>query len=406
MARTLIIVLDSFGIGAAADAPAFGDAGSDTLGHIAEACAAGRGDKAGLRAGPLRLPNLDRLGLGAAAEASTGRRLPSLGADGPPTGVFGYGIETSKGKDTPSGHWEIAGVPVAFDWGYFPQTVPTFPPELTAALIREANLPGILGDKHASGTTIIAELGEEHILTGKPICYTSADSVFQIAAHETHFGLDRLYEVCLIARRLCDPLNIGRVIARPFVGETAADFKRTANRRDYAVPPPEPTLLDRVVAAGHRVFGVGKIADIFAHRGVTDTSKAPDNDKMFDAMLAALDRAGDGDLVFVNFVDFDSSFGHRRDVPGYAAALEAFDRRLPELMPRLRPGDLAVITADHGNDPTFRGTDHTREHVPILAFGPGIAPRAIGGRRTLADMGETVAAHLGLAPGKHGTSFL
>ena len=406
MARTLIIVLDSFGIGAAADAPAFGDAGSDTLGHIAEACAAGRGDKAGLRAGPLRLPNLDRLGLGAAAEASTGRRLPSLGADGPPTGVFGYGIETSKGKDTPSGHWEIAGVPVAFDWGYFPETVPTFPRALTDALIREANLPGILGDRHASGTTIIAELGEEHILTGKPICYTSADSVFQIAAHETHFGLDRLYEVCLIARRLCDPLNIGRVIARPFVGETAADFKRTANRRDYAVPPPEPTLLDRVVAAGHRVFGVGKIADIFAHRGVTDTSKAPDNDKMFDAMLAALDRAGDGDLVFVNFVDFDSSFGHRRDVPGYAAALEAFDRRLPELMPRLRPGDLAVITADHGNDPTFRGTDHTREHVPILAFGPGIAPRAIGGRRTLADMGETVAAHLGLAPGKHGTSFL
>ena len=406
MARALIIVLDSFGIGAAADAPAFGDAGSDTLGHIAEACAAGRGDKAGLRAGPLRLPNLDRLGLGAAAEASTGRRLPSLGADGPPTGVFGYGIETSKGKDTPSGHWEIAGVPVAFDWGYFPETVPTFPRALTDALIREANLPGILGDRHASGTTIIAELGEEHILTGKPICYTSADSVFQIAAHETHFGLDRLYEVCLIARRLCDPLNIGRVIARPFVGETAADFKRTANRRDYAVPPPEPTLLDRVVAAGHRVFGVGKIADIFAHRGVTDISKAPDNDKMFDAMLAALDRAGDGDLVFVNFVDFDSSFGHRRDVPGYAAALEAFDRRLPELMPRLRPGDLAVITADHGNDPTFRGTDHTREHVPILAFGPGIAPRAIGGRRTLADMGETVAAHLGLAPGKHGTSFL
>jgi len=406
MARAAIIVLDSFGIGGAADAAAFGDAGADTLGHIAEACAAGRGDRAGLRAGPLRLPNLDGLGLGAAAEASTGRRLPSLGGGGPPSGPWGYGIETSKGKDTPSGHWEIAGVPVAFDWGYFPETVPTFPPELTAALIREANLPGILGDRHASGTTIIAELGEEHILTGKPICYTSADSVFQIAAHETHFGLDRLYELCLVARRLCDPLNIGRVIARPFVGETSADFRRTANRRDYAVPPPEPTLLDRVVASGHRVFGVGKIADIFAHRGVTDISKAPDNDKMFDAMLAAVDKAGDGDLVFVNFVDFDSSFGHRRDVPGYAAALEAFDRRLPELVARLRPGDLAIITADHGNDPTFRGTDHTREHVPILAFGPGIAPKAIGGRTTLADMGETVAAHLGLAPGKHGTRFL
>ena len=406
MPRALIIVLDSFGIGGAADATAFGDAGADTLGHIAAAAARGDGDRAGLRSGPLRLPNLDRLGLDEAAEASTGRRLPPLGYEGAPVGLWGYGIETSKGKDTPSGHWEIAGVPVAFDWGYFPETVPTFPPALTEALIRDAKLPGILGDKHASGTTILAELGEEHIRTGKPICYTSADSVLQIAAHETHFGLERLYAVCKIARRLADPLNIGRVIARPFVGETAADFRRTPNRRDYAVPPPEPTLLDRVVASGHRVFGVGKIADIFAHRGVTDITKAPDNDRMFDAMLAAFDEAGDGDLVFVNFVDFDSSFGHRRDVPGYAAALEAFDRRLPELLARVRPGDLVLVTADHGNDPTFRGTDHTREHVPILAFGPGFAPRAIGGRPTLADMGESVAAHLGLAPGPHGTSFL
>ena len=406
MARALIIVLDSFGIGAAADAALFGDAGADTLGHIAEACAAGFGDRAGLRSGPLRLPNLDRLGLGAASEASTGRPLPPLGGAGGPTALWGYGVETSRGKDTPSGHWEIAGVPVAFDWGYFPETVPTFPPALTEALIREAKLPGILGDRHASGTTIIAELGEEHIRTGKPICYTSADSVFQIAAHETHFGLDRLYDVCLIARRLCDPLGIGRVIARPFVGETAADFHRTANRRDYAVPPPEPTLLDRVVASGHRVFGVGKIADIFAHRGVTDITKAPDNDRMFDAMLAAFDEAGDGDLIFVNFVDFDSSFGHRRDVPGYAAALEAFDRRLPELLARVRRGDLVLVTADHGNDPTFRGTDHTREHVPILAFGPGFAPRAIGGPPPVPAMGERLAAHLGLAPGPHGTSFL
>jgi len=406
MTRAVVLVMDSVGIGAAADAVAFGDAGADTFGHIAVACTEGGGDRAGLRAGPLYVPNLDRLGFGAAAEASRGVPLPDLGHSGPPEGWWGYGVEVSKGKDTPSGHWEIAGVPVPFAWGYFPATIPAFPKELTDALIREARLPGILGNKHASGTEIVAELGEEHVRTGKPICYTSADSVFQIAAHETAFGLDRLYEVCAIARRLVDPLNIGRVIARPFAGTGAHDFKRTANRRDYAVPPPEPTLLDRAVAAGRRVLAVGKICDIFAHRGISEVSKAPNDMALFDAMLAALGRAGDGDLVFANFVDFDSLYGHRRDVPGYAAALEAFDRRLPELEARLGPGDLVVITADHGNDPTFRGTDHTREHVPIVAFGPGIGGGRIGRRDTLADIGETVAAHLGLAPGRHGRSFL
>jgi phosphopentomutase len=406
MTRAVIIVMDSVGIGAAGDAAEFGDAGADTFGHIAEACTAGGGDREGLRAGPLYLPNLDRLGFGSAAEASRGAALPDLGHSGPPEGWWGYGVEVSKGKDTPSGHWEIAGVPVPFDWGYFPETIPAFPKDLTDALIREAKLPGILGDKHASGTEIIAELGEEHVRTGKPICYTSADSVLQIAAHETAFGLERLYEVCAIARRLVDPLNIGRVIARPFVGRDRSDFRRTANRRDYAVPPPELTLLDRVVAAGGRVLAVGKIGDIFAHRGISEVMKAPNDMALFDAMLAALDKAGDGDLVFANFVDFDTLYGHRRDVPGYAAALEAFDRRMPELVARLRPGDLAVITADHGNDPTFRGTDHTREHVPIVVFGPGIGSGEIGRRETFADIGETVAAHLGLAPGSHGASFL
>jgi phosphopentomutase len=406
MKRAFIIVMDSVGIGAAEDAAAFGDADADTLGHIAEACAEGHGDRDGLRTGPLRLPNLARLGISHAMHASTGKPAMPLGHPGRAEARWDYGVEVSNGKDTPSGHWEIAGVPVPFDWGYFPQTVPCFPGALTDALIAEAGLPGILGNKHASGTVIIAELGEEHVRSGKPICYTSADSVFQIAAHETHFGLDRLYDVCLIARKLVDPLNIGRVIARPFVGETAADFKRTANRRDYAVPPPEPTLLDRVEASGHRVVAVGKIGDIFAHRGVSEVIKAPDNDAMFDALLAAFDTAGDGDLVFVNFVDFDSLFGHRRDVPGYAAALEAFDRRVPEFEARLQTGDLALITADHGNDPTWKGTDHTREHVAILAFGPGIGAGPIGRRETFADIGETVAAHLGLAPGKHGRSFL
>lgn len=405
MARAFLFVLDSFGIGGAGDAAKFGDAGADTFGHIAAACAAGKGDRAGLRSGTLAIPNMMALGLGRAAEIATGRPPAGIPTVPVPKGFHGAAEEVSDGKDTPSGHWEIAGVPVPFKWGYFPQTVPTFPAELTAAIIREAALPGILGDCHASGTDIIARLGEEHIRTGKPICYTSADSVFQIAAHETHFGLDRLYELCLIVRRLVDPLMIGRVIARPFVGESTTTFERTANRRDYAVPPPEPTLADRVVAGGSRVIGIGKIGDIFAHQGISETRKAAGNMALFDATLGAMDDAGDGDLVFANFVDFDMHFGHRRDVPGYAAALEEFDRRLPEAIARLRSGDLLLLTADHGCDPTWTGTDHTRERVPVFGTGPGLAPAAIGLRNTFADIGETIAEHLGLPPGLHGTSF-
>jgi phosphopentomutase len=402
MTRAVLIVLDSVGVGGAEDAAAFGDCGADTLGHIAEACARGLGDREGGREGPLHLPNLDRLGLSRAAALSLGRSITGR----VPEGRWGYGVEVSKGKDTPSGHWEIAGVPVPFAWGYFPHTVPCFPKDLVADFVGEASIPGILGNRHASGTAIIEKFGEEHIETLKPICYTSADSVFQIAAHEVYFGLERLYEICAIARRLLDPLNIGRVIARPFVGEDRHDFTRTANRRDYAVPPPEPTILDRAVAAGRRTIGVGKIGDIFAQQGVSETVKGPSNDHLFTALLQSLDRLGEGDLLFANLVDFDTLYGHRRDVPGYAAALEAFDRRLPELEARLRPGDLAIVTADHGCDPTWSGTDHTREHVPILAFGPSIGSGTIGRRETLADIGETVAAHLGLAPGKHGVSFL
>jgi phosphopentomutase len=320
--------------------------------------------------------------------------------------IYGYGVETSTGKDTPSGHWEIAGVPVRFDWTYFPDTVPAFPKALTDALIAEAELSGILGNKHASGMPVIEELGQEHIRTGKPICYTSVDSVFQIAAHETHFGLQRLYEVCEIARRLCDPLNVGRVIARPFVGETPADFKRTPNRRDYAVPPPEPTLLDRLTDAGRKVFSIGKIGDIFAHRGTGTILKAPNDMALFDRTLEAMGMAGDGDLVFANFVDFDTLYGHQRNVPGYAAALEAFDRRIPDLMAIARDGDLVLVTADHGNDPTFRGTDHTREHTPIAGYRPGVPGIDAGRRNTLADIGASVAAHLGIAAGPHGRSFL
>ncbi|KPL54086.1 phosphopentomutase [Prosthecomicrobium hirschii] len=403
MARAFLFILDSFGIGGAPDAAAYGDAGADTLGHIAEAAARGAADRPDLRAGPLRLPRLDRLGLGAAAEASTGRRPPGLDGSAD-LGRWAVGVESSKGKDTPSGHWELAGVPVTFDWGYFPTTVPAFPPELVADLIRRGGLPGILGDCHASGTAILDRLGEEHLRTGRPIVYTSADSVLQIAAHETHFGLDRLYDLCRIARGLCDPLGIGRVIARPFVGETAGHFTRTGNRRDYAVPPPEPTLLDRAAAAGRQVIAVGKISDIFAGSGVTRAVKASGHDALFEAALGTLETARDGDFVLVNFVDFDTLYGHRRDVAGYAAALEAFDAKLPAFLDRMAAGDLLVLTADHGCDPTWPGTDHTREQVPVLAYGPGLTPEGYG-RRGFADVGETLAAHLGLAPGRHGAAM-
>jgi len=404
MARAFIFVLDSFGIGGAPDAARYGDEGADTYGHIKAGCAAGQGDREGLRKGPLALPNLFRLGLDHAASLATGRPVPTAAVA--PGAFYGAGTEISSGKDTPSGHWEMSGVPVTFDWGYFPDTVPAFPKELTDAMIREGKLPGILGNCHASGTTIIEELGEEHVRTGKPIVYTSADSVIQIAAHETAFGLERLYALCENTRKIADPYNIGRVIARPFLGTNASDFERTPNRRDYAVPPPEPTLLDRVSAAGHQAIAVGKIGDIFAHRGMTDSRKAPDNMKMFDVALAAMDDARDGDFVFTNFVDFDTLYGHRRDVPGYAAALEEFDRRVPEALERLKPGDMLIFTADHGNDPTWRGTDHTRERTPIVGIAPGLKGGSVGVRPTFADLGETVAAHLGLKPGRHGTSFL
>lgn len=398
MARALIIVLDSVGVGGAPDAESYGDAGSDTLGHIAERCAEGSGDRAGLRAGPLRLPHLAELGLGLAAGGASGRIPPNLAPAGPPRGAYGHAVEKAAGKDTPSGHWEIAGLPLTEPWGHFPDTRPAFPPELTRALITEGGIPGILGDCHAPGVAIIDALGAAHVRTGQPICYTSADSVFQIAAHEEAFGLERLYDLCRVARRLCDPYRVCRVIARPFVGSAEAGFRRTGNRKDFAVAPPGRTLLDRAEAAGRAVVSVGKIGDIFAHRATGREIKPGPNAACVTAGLAALATLPAGGLIFVNLVDFDTEHGHRRDVPGYAAELEAFDARVPEIHAVLRPGDLCVITADHGNDPTWTGTEHTREQVPVLAFGPGLATGAIGRRETFADIGASVAAHLGLPP--------
>ncbi len=398
MARALLIVLDSVGCGGAADAAAYGNAGSDTLGHIAEACADGRGDRETLRSGPLQLPNLVRLGLAHACEASTGRPLAGVAKPAKPEGRWGYGVEISQGKDTPSGHWEIAGCPVPFQWGYFTDLENSFPAELVAGIVAQGALPGILGNKHASGTAIIDELGPEHIRTGKPICYTSVDSVLQIAAHEEHFGLDRLYALCKVVRGLVDPLRIGRVIARPFVGSPEEGFTRTGNRKDFAIPPPDETILDRLTAQGRTVVTVGKIGDIFAHRATGTEIKPFGNAAMLDAALEAWDGLPDGGFCFVNLVDFDTEFGHRRDIPGYAAALEAFDRRMPHIEAALRPGDIAVVTADHGNDPSWPGTDHTREHVPILAFGPAIGAEPLGRRGSFADIAASLGTFLGIGP--------
>lgn len=399
MARAIILVLDSFGIGATADADKFGDVGSDTLGNIARV-------RAKSAKGPLQLPNLSRLGLMHASKESTGEFPAGVEQNVEIIGAYGHAAELSSGKDTPSGHWEIAGVPVLFDWGYFTRKTDTFPPELLEELIARADLPGVLGNCHSSGTTIIAELGDEHVRTGKPIVYTSADSVFQIACHEEAFGLQRLYDLCDIARELVDKYNIGRIIARPFVGDGPDSYVRTGNRRDLTTPPHAPTVLDKLVESGGEVYSIGKIADIYAHRGITKKIKATGNEALFDATLDAMKEAGDSSIIFTNFVDFDMLYGHRRNVEGYAAALEYFDQRLPELMQQMQDDDLLVLCADHGCDPTWPGSDHTRENIPVLAYGAGIKPGSLGLRDTFADIGQTIAAHLGLSPMDYGTSFL
>ncbi|MGH8294885.1 MAG: phosphopentomutase [Steroidobacteraceae bacterium] len=404
MTRAIVIVLDSMGVGAAADADAYGDSGADTFGHIVEACAAGRADGSS-RSGALSIPHLSELGLIDAAQGARGTALPAASPQRL-TGRFGYAAECSRGKDTPSGHWEMMGLPVEFHWRYFPHTQPCFPRELTDALIARGGIDGILGNRHASGTQIVAELGEEHVRTLRPIVYTSGDSVFQIAAHEKYFGLERLYELCRVARGLVDAYRVGRVIARPFVGEPGQGFVRTGNRRDLATPPHGPTLLDVLQAAGREVICIGKVSDIFAHRGVTQSVKAHGNSEVMEKLLRILQGAPDGSLLFANCVDFDTNFGHRRDVSGYARALEEFDRLLPSLRAAMHPGDVAIITADHGCDPTFPGSDHTREYVPILAFGDPVPPGPIGRRSTFADIGQSLAGHLGVPPLERGTSFL
>ncbi|WP_444461228.1 phosphopentomutase [Rhodobacter capsulatus] len=403
MARAFLIVMDSVGIGGAPDAGSFfnegrPDTGANTLAHIAEACAAGRAEEG--RSGPLKLPHLDALGLSAAVELASGTRPAGLGAV--PQGLWGAATEVSRGKDTPSGHWELAGVPVPWDWHYFLETQDSFPPDLVDFVARAAGTEGILGNCHAPGTAIIERLGAEHLRTGWPICYTSADSVFQIAAHEESFGLDRLLQLCRDVAPGLHAMKVGRVIARPFTGTPGA-FLRTPNRRDFAIEPPAPTLLDWVQGVGRTTHAIGKIGDIFSHRGITHLHKGKNDADLMEHLIRLGTDAEEGSLTFANFVEFDSLWGHRRDVAGYARALEWFDACLGRFLPTLGPGDLALFTADHGNDPSWSGTDHTRERVPVLGHGLGLRPV---GLLAYADIGASIAAHLGVAAAGPGRSFL
>lgn len=394
--KVIILMLDSFGIGGAPDAGKYGDEGADTLGHIVKAM------------NGLNIPHMQALGLIKAAGAASGtvietKCMPaklSLGHK------YGHAKEISNGKDTSSGHWEMAGVPVLFDWGYFSPQYPSFPPQLIAEICKNGNIDGILGNKAASGTVILDELGEEHIRTGKPIVYTSADSVLQIACHEEYFGLDRLYRLCEIAFEAVKPYNIARVIARPFIGEKKGTFVRTKNRHDYSQTPPDITVLNKVSTAGHKVISIGKIRDIFAGSGINEAYKAAGLSQLWDVTLQTVRSATPDALIFTNFVDFDMVYGHRRDVVGYAKGLEYFDSRLPELFALLKDEDIVFITADHGCDPTYVGTDHTREQVPVIMFGKKVMTEDIGQRQTYADIAQTICSHYGLSPMKYGESFL
>ena len=382
--RVCLLVLDSAGIGEMPDAADWGDAGADTIGNI-------------LKSRIVHLPNLQRLGLGNI------RSLDGLPAVDQPTGSFGKCALRSNGKDTTTGHWEMAGIILE---KAFPTYPGGFPASLVDAFVREANVPGILGNVPASGTEIIKQLGEEHVRTGKPIVYTSADSVFQIAAHEEIITVDRLYEMCQIARRILDGEHrVGRVIARPFLGKNGADFKRTENRHDYAVPPPNQNLLPLLKSRDLDVVCVGKIASIYDGVGVTEDLIAKNNDQTVDQTVNALNAESKG-LIFSNLVDFDMLYGHRRDTEGYASALEHFDKRLPEILDAMKPDDLLIMTADHGNDPTKPGSDHTREYAPLLVYGRTAKPGVdLGTRESLADIGSTIAENFGLELNA-GTSFL
>ena len=388
MARVFLVVMDSVGIGGAPDADKYfngdiSDFGSNTVLHIAEYMRK--------RGRPLKLPQLNALGLGSAIHHSAGIRHPDLPIE--PDANWAVGQESSRGKDTPSGHWEIAGLPVTWDWHYFKDKTNSFPTEIINLICQIAQVDGILGNKHASGIRIIEEFGQFHVETSMPICYTSADSVFQIAAHETVFGLDRLYDLCEKLSPAIHNLNVGRVIARPFGGSKEEGWERTKNRRDYAMLPPSSVLTDWVKASGGKTYAIGKIGDIFSMRNIDSNVTGTDRDLMRQ-LQKHIEFAEDGSLIFANFVEFDSLFGHRRDPIGYAKALEWFDTGIADVVRNLLEDDLLIVTADHGNDPTWSGTDHTREQVPVLLLGK---TDFIQSGIELSDVATLASKHLGVA---------
>lgn len=397
MARAIIFVIDSFGIGHAPDAEKFGDVDANTFANLAQRYF----DE---KQKPIELPHLSSLGLIKACEQASGRSFPYIGSE-PNKGAYGYAYEISTGKDTPSGHWEMAGVPVLFDWTYFSDRENSFPEELMESINVATGYDGMLGNCHASGTTIIANLGEQHIKSNLPICYTSADSVFQVAAHEEHFGLDNLYAYCEKVRTILDDHNIGRVIARPFIGDSAKNFTRTGNRRDYSVLPPATTVLEKLVNKGGEVISVGKIADIFAHQGITTNTKATGLPALIDTTISHMSTAKNNSIIFTNLVNFDQDFGHRRDPIGYAEALEYLDKRLPDIFEQLNDDDIVFFTADHGCDPTWPGNDHTREYVPVLSYHNNITSINLGERTSFADLGQTLTDIFDLEAMDYGNSF-
>ena len=414
MKRTIILLLDSLGVGGADDAHKFkdiandgiefNDKGSNTLGNIALSCFSLKAEKG--RSGALKIPNLNKLGIGISNKESTNEfYTKGLDENVIPIGAYGFAKEISTGKDTSSGHWEMMGYPVTFDWGYFSKKENSFPEELLNEIMQESKISGYLGNCHASGTDIIEKLGEEHIETNKPIFYTSADSVFQIAAHEESFGLDKLYELCEITAKILEKYNIARVIARPFDGNSSKNFARTSNRHDYAIKLPKHTVLDKMKDSKKEVVSVGKISDIFGKCGITKEYKASGLTNLCDVTIQAMEENEKDAIIFTNFVDFDANFGHRRDVSGYAKALEYFDNRLMEILDKLQKDDMLIITADHGCDPTWPGTNHTRENIPVLVYGHNIKEVNIGSRDTFADIGQTIASHHNLEPLDIGSSF-
>lgn len=389
--KVVLMVLDSVGIGAAPDAAAYGDSGAATLPH----CAAS--------VGGLHLPTLQSMGLGnIPALLPAGQPIPGVSAVPAPTASWGGLREQSQGKDTTTGHWEMAGLLIANGFHIFPPDYPSFPDDLIATFTARTGRT-VLGNRAASGTDIIQELGDEHMATGKWIVYTSADSVFQVAAHEAVIPLDELYDGCRAARELCDPLMVGRVIARPFLGPGAGDFTRTQNRRDFSLSPPEPTILDHLQGHGIKTVTVGKLDDVFAGRGI-DRAEHVENNQDAQSRLLALTNEAATQFIFVNLIDFDMLYGHRRDAVGYAAALEATDLFLADLLPKLGRDDCLIITADHGNDPTFKGTDHTREYAPLLIYRPGGEPHNLGIRKGFFDIAQSIADLFDTSPMPRGVS--